>query len=782
MSFSPERQNMVANTLTSDYKDGEFSLTCDECPDGVSNIKIRGLPMEKYRVTRRGKSAVIEHWLRDSKKWQVVKVLHTDNYRQLDVIMDLGEVPEEPRTIEDLKKKFLYKYCAAACDMKLYTSQEEMVCEDLEEKNAEDIKKRIQILEILGRKRRKGDDRVKDNEPLSQVDHRLIEMKDKLCVLKGHMQSGKTSWMITRAIISVMNGWSALLVLREMTVDQIQLCERVARVNHDFREMALKWGFPPVDLIEVVGDVHKLTKDKEKTKSIFSGETPKLVVCISNKGPLKKLAEIVETIELTKYEMFIDEADHVDSGVSEKTHHLMTLKRSAMMIVDVSATVLESLFKKDVKASRVFFLEPPPGYRGIRHFNKPLLGETVFKFSDRTDVDFFVTDPGLKEHMRQLACTIPFNDGEKSYCTIHLFNLGSARKPQERAQETLRRLQPSICSIVYNGTGISVYHPLYTNKKILNLTNKGGYHTGKVSISKIIGFFEEQGIEETRSMAIFSGKLAGRGISYVSEKMRTGNGWHLRGLRLAASPKMNQANLLQAVGRLCGIFNEGMELTLFVDERTRADVLKAYVLQEEALARAKIDAAESDGLMKNIMRDMVLYHEKVSNRQLSTTTKSSEFHNQVMEEDDGGWKNTDRIMKQVKANKDAMPIVKRAEKVKESEERRAVRKVKREQVMREMKEEEKVESHPNHDEFIRLTTKMFPKWGKGSSNISHFFSQLDPYKYYTRSELNEICTGRVTDYFVIPGQKRIKNGDILQIVNGKYRLHPSLVKKFLEYF
>jgi hypothetical protein len=89
------------------------------------------------------------------------------------------------------------------------------------------------------------------------------------------------------------------------------------------------------------------------------------------------------------------------------------------------------------------------------------------------------------------------------------------------------------------------------------------------------------------------------------------------------------------------------------------------------------------------------------------------------------------------------------------------------------------------EEFIRLTTVMFPKWAKSDTKIARFMQNLDPKKEYTYSEINTeaINTGiRLSEL-----TKYIRNdakgyGMILQCEKTKYKLQPCLIKAYNQYF
>jgi hypothetical protein len=249
--------------------------------------------------------------------------------------------------------------------------------------------------------------------------------------------------------------------------------------------------------------------------------------------------------------------------------------------------------------------------------------------------------------------------------------------------------------------------------------------------------------------------------------------WHHTEMYLSASKSMDQPELLQTAGRLCVVAKDHIPLTFYGSKSTCNDLIKAYWLQEEMIARARDQQGRK--YLKRILSDLAIHRNKLCSRSL---TKKAEYTvNTVSKAEDkaaGGWsKKRTYISVDEEGNKRQ-----RLELVVEKEE-------KKDEVDEENGDVEDgdVPPHPNQEEFKRLTLRMFPKWSKSHSNIGTFMDRLNPNKIYKRAELDDICPGRVTDYIVIPGAKRVKNGDILEkIGNDAYRLYPSLVLKFNEYF
>ena len=148
---------------------------------------------------------------------------------------------------------------------------------------------------------------------------------------------------------------------------------------------------------------------------------------------------------------------------------------------------------------------------------------------------------------------------------------------------------------------------------------------------------EEIGMDHLPRICIFSGVLAGRGISYVSSKMRDGKGWHVNGLRIARSNSMNNATLLQAAGRLLGNFNDSVPLKLYSDRNTCNAIWNSYLQQANLLPKANNEAKIQNTSLKDSFFSLPVSHKQRGDRNLSTSVKRYHFRNIVADEQADTW-------------------------------------------------------------------------------------------------------------------------------------------------
>lgn len=565
-------------------------------------------------------------------------------------IVGMGAVPaaSEVKTVDDYKKFFIYHYlCKQATQMASSDVTDEQDYTITKETEKPIYPKGYKHNIPPKYRWKKG-----DNNELKVLyefsDHSVVALRDKTIVLKGEMQSGKTRWMITRSLMDVYAQKTAIVILRELSGDQMQLLARIKSLNDHYIKVA-KEAFDDMEvgnMVEIVEDVHKLAKSSVIEQcAIMSGRTPKFIACISHESPLNKLVDMVRVTERPQYSMYIDESDYVDIGNSAggktgKSRALHVLKTCAYRVTMVSATIIENIYHNDVRPENMFWLQPPPCYKSVRQFEFKACPE-LLNFSQEKAADFFKTDPGLEEHMRNLSTQPLYQDATgREMPPIHLFNLGTTIDAQKLVQKKLVDMYPEIASIVYNGEGICFYSRHFVDKCITinkKMKKDGKIHTGKITMAEILGFCESQGCRFFPRIAIFSGKLAGRGISYVSEKMVDGIGWHVNTLRLAFSKTGSNSSLLQAIGRLCGCFNDNIPLTLCMDQPTCDAAWTAYQQQEKLLPRARSLAMECGGMMKTALMRQPISLEQRGIRDISSTVKRTAFENIVSEDKAETW-------------------------------------------------------------------------------------------------------------------------------------------------
>ena len=568
-------------------------------------------------------------------------------------------------------------------------------------------------------------------------------------IIKGHVQSGKTKFMLCVSLLMLWFDISPVLVLRNLHSDSEQLLQRLDEMKSRYS------SFLPY--IKVI---------KSTTKTSVKRTKPALYVCIGNGIAIKKINKIVPT----RYICLIDEVDSMDMGHDTSRHQQMTiLKQNALATFGVSATILDPLTKEQVTKGNVILLKTASDYKGIRDIEfLPIESESIF--SNRVDDDLTEKQPSLIPFLHEFSKRTHMVENGKSYPHILLVNVGSTVQPYVNLQQLLKNDIPSLCTILYNANGITVHV-------------NGETSTRRDTISDTLQWLkDEYGAERIPAIAIFSCILAGRGVSFVSEDFE----WHLNTMYLCVSTTCDEAELLQKI-RLAGRYKDSIPLQLYTTSATYADILKAYYKQEEILVKTVAqytnentnEPGEPESLISDQLQDMTLSKDKFSKRRVMKNgvfpvKKGSKGPNKE-EWSTSVYTGMSFAPKEMfEAYGESVPTGPC---------------VLGERIQVVVEDEHEEEKGNELDELKRLERKMFPSWSKriGESKIATWMDELSPDREYNRSEIVELCKQYDIPLQHVVVAKYEKSGSrgygkILYVNRGVYQLHPYLVEAHKKYF
>ncbi len=352
--------------------------------------------------------------------------------------------------------------------------------------------------------------------------------------VKGAVQSGKTRFMIYASLLLRLAKMDVVVLLRNLLADREQFGKRMEAARAEWSSR-----FPDEGTI---------------------------FLCLTNASAVRRTEREVRG---RNYALIIDEADACDSFSDgrKKDEFLSLLKAGARRTFGVSATVMDLIGKPGVVPSSLILLTPPEDYRGFMDLvHVPI--ETESLFSSRIDCDLLVEDPGLDSFVGYFSAL------RRPKPCIGLVNICRTKAPCYRAVRDLSPRHPSVLFLIYNGDGI------------VSRRGRGPLIEIPGTIAEALQTIKDSGSEA--NILIFSGDLAGRGISFVSTDL----GWHLTHERLLVSPGCDEAEIQQRL-RLLGRY-EPCELTLFARPELLRDLRAAYFRQEEfiAMLRSRSDLAE----------------------------------------------------------------------------------------------------------------------------------------------------------------------------------------------
>lgn len=586
-------------------------------------------------------------------------------------------------------------------------------------------------------------------ETIKEISNWVSSLKEKYIIVKGHIQSGKSHFMICFSNVLVAMGFDVVIILRNVKADQIQFETNF----HEFQEKHNK----------KYNKSHILVKSVTKSGNEII-KMPRVILLLGNDINMKKVQSMLKN----KYVLFIDEVDAVDSGSeAKKTDTISQLKEGAYCVFGVSGTVMDPIAKEEVEKKNFITLKTPEDYKGI--FNGKInlrskIGDLVIedkqnKFSAFKNSDLFektCLNEFLTEYSKKNVEIDVFGNSHPNICLV---NITKCVDPMEKVQTKVGELFPEMVAIVYNGNGLTCKRGLNT----LSFSKKS------VSIADALQQLKE--VEDKRKkinhILIFSGELAGRGISFKSVDRK----WYLTDEFLLVAKDTDEPELIQKI-RLCGRYQDDIPLTLFSTKKILSDLRKACFRQEEICMEIREEENDAKKI-KEISEEIKISHFKMTSRSIFKDEKVK-IDFEIVKEEVG-------LSNSVYSGKELLPsdYYEMYGLYEPSEQQRKKFEKEYEGFVVLGKGEELDET-----EYIRLV-KMFKKWEHSGTKIANFMRNLDPQKEYTQREFRELCDENhiiPTHVCVYNYSKSKGHGKIIQKIADTYRLYPCLVKDFKIFF
>jgi hypothetical protein len=475
--------------------------------------------------------------------------------------------------------------------------------EDFLKDTCENFDKTIEIVEKDGKYRKV----IKDIDEKKNIEDYSIYTKSlekQYFSVKGHIQSGKTSFMISLGNLFLHMGYNVVILLRNIDADREQIYSRFLDFYKFYKDMNEK----SVKNVNIIKKNPKNLNVESNKLSILFG--------ISNDVNIFNINYFLKDSK-NPYILFIDEVDFVDSGNGKKNVNLQTLKDNSYCIFGVSGTIMDVLTKEDVFLKNIIILKTPLNYKGVINnmINMIEINKKV-KYSSKKDVNLLENNRFIKDFIENYIKK-EVNEFHPNICLI---NVTRCINPCFKAQEEIAVKYPFVTTIVYNSQGIVI--------------NEGenrieGSDINCFTISDVLQYLKDNGGSKKHPyILIFSGELSGRGISFVSSDYK----WHLTDELLIVSNISDEPELQQKV-RLCGCYNDDLPLTLYSTKRTLDDLKKACLKQEEYLMEC---LKHNDIKSKDIIEKYPISLSKFTKRSMIKTGDKIKL-NKIKGLDEGGW-------------------------------------------------------------------------------------------------------------------------------------------------
>lgn len=676
-------------------------------------------------------------------------------------------------TLSELLYKFGRELCDFQIDEQLELSQE--VRRNILEREKRTLEGRIERETDENRRQVLVNIRERDMETLENFEENIDVMDNKYVLIKGHVQSGKTSFMVSKAIQAYAKNISSIIVVRSFHGDKLNLINRINNYKKGIQEKLRRCRVPEYickNILEVVYD----NKVKEcKLKDSMLKGIPKIYITISTSQSMEKISKYLSSMdrETLPYYLFIDEVDLIDNTTSKnkdakKLEPLSVMKRYSKIMYGISATILDTTLKEDIDRKNVYMMPTPENYMSVLMFEKCELDHDA-KPSNRTEDNPFEKDPNLREFLKTFClgegvyAEQPNPRNNKNYshsygCSIPysvLLNIGKSTKPQEKigqyVYDTYKNTGVGV--VLYNGEGIRVWHKSMGSNSITIQYNGKMYiskycrgtrsHIWKdIGVGVIYQWMKENGgVNKFPKIVTIAGHLAGRSISYVNSKYHEGKGWRLTDVYTIFAKDTPHSEILQMIGRGCGIIRDGLGVRVYGTHTMLNEIIKGYITYEELLDRSKRVNSMIEN-MGDIIRSLPISSCKIPKRKLTRVEKFKP--NKVVDDSVfGGWDIEGEMWENVFQNNDT--------------------------------------EYPQ-DEYNRLVNNMFPKWKREQNTvIGRFMCNLDPTHRYTKQEVQELG---INDPSLLNRHSCIRGYGLImkRYPNNTYQLQEILVRSYNNIF
>jgi hypothetical protein len=493
-------------------------------------------------------------------------------------------------------------------------------------------------------------------QPLLDKDMKRCKKYWKICpeptmkskIIKGFMQSKKTWIIISTALYYyIIYRIPVFIVIENKLSACEQLIQRIKEVFSKYMEHIgkneMRDNFESLFKILDVNRGKKVSPDQ--FKQAITGKRPRVFICLRSEYDLSPVTETLSEIKSNRFALIMDESDAIDNmSSSSAQEQLNKLKTKASIVWNVTATAMTSLMKENIDSGNVFIMKRPEHYKDLPSFNMIKLDQES-KYCENVEDNPFEKDKNLEKYISNLSSK---KLGQK-HPVLSLIRVGTTIEPQLKIAEYIHsKYGEKIVSITYNGSSYGITmrgnsldrESISITSKIISQYEKGVHSFFNCSISDILYYLQSNGgVDKYPVIVILAGKMADRGITFgssnYSECIKNNIlPWHLTEMYYLAATGTDQPNLLQASGRLCGVYIDNIPLTLY--SNACDDILKAYYAQEELIERARKLEIENS-FMKDLIPLVEISKEKCAKRRFTSPNVNCKINKVIDDSETGGW-------------------------------------------------------------------------------------------------------------------------------------------------
>jgi hypothetical protein len=370
-------------------------------------------------------------------------------------------------------------------------------------------------------------------------------------LLQGDIQSGKTAVMILTALCYLTSNSDVVVVLRNSLDDVTQFTERFETYVSAFK--SIKYS-----------DQRFVIAPRNKKAPAH----PCVFVVNYMKMNLKKLHSKLAARNSKTSAMIIDEAD-----LRTNDAEFNLLRKRMNICLFVSATVQDILTTNwNIRCFDVLRLAQNPSYRGLEDLK--IITHTLV---DADDLFWTLCDIAIDQECKLIRPEHPkivlLNVDRKISAMTDIYQQLTANSFKLNCLDchsALPKEMQDVCSILYTGNGIRLYHSSLGEIVKTNILLK----------EVLLWLAQTGGANRFPNIVIVSGDMARRGINFAChDPLDQNNSWHLTHQILMGRDNSTCAMVVQAC-RILGNHGDNIPLKLYCSESTKDKIIKSYRLSE----------------------------------------------------------------------------------------------------------------------------------------------------------------------------------------------------------
>lgn len=243
-------------------------------------------------------------------------------------------------------------------------------CSDIDKINETDMDATVEIPSTMTSNNGKRNNDGRGGKTANNRNKIKKIIRRQLQLIEGKTQVGKTNFIVSAAIRSMVLGFTPIMVVRNFRGDANQLKASLERTLKNLvafldQVSATNRTIEFSNCIMLIDE----TMSNEIIHRVLDGNDHKFLISLGNDSQLERLWNAVCEKPGT-YDIMIDEVDELDYGNSKTAKCLLNFKEAAHQVFAITATPFDTIFSEQgLMVSGCISITPPPDYRGFEDIN-----------------------------------------------------------------------------------------------------------------------------------------------------------------------------------------------------------------------------------------------------------------------------------------------------------------------------------------------------------------------------------------------------------------------------